>query len=79
MKDKDLYAYIKDSLEDETNAKDEYEEMIELTEKEEELTDEEKSLIVGMIFKIQTDEKTHKVLLSIIKEVLENKHKEFKE
>ena len=78
MKAKDLYTYIKDSLEDETNAKDEYEEMIELTEKEEELTDEEKSLIVGMIFKIQTDEKTHKVLLSIIKEVLESKHKEFK-
>ena len=68
-----LLDMINNSLKDETGAKDEYQEMMELTSKEDSLTEEEKSLIIGMIFKIQTDEKTHKVLLGIIKEVLNSK------
>lgn len=68
-----LLEKVNDSLGDETDAKDEYQEMIDLTSKTTELTDEEKSLITGILFKIQTDEKTHKVLLSILKEVLDSK------
>lgn len=68
-----LLDMINNSLKDETGAKDEYQEMMELTSKEDSLTEEEKSLIIGMIFKIQNDEKTHKVLLGIIKEVLNSK------
>ena len=49
------------------------EKMIEKSLNFDSLTDEEKSLITGIIFKIQNDEKTHKVLLSIIREVLNNK------
>lgn len=68
-----LLDMINSSLEDEVDAKDEYQEMMELTSADDSLTDEEKSLITGMIFKIQNDEKTHKVLLGIIREVLNNK------
>lgn len=68
-----LLDMINSSLEDEVDAKDEYQEMMELTSADDSLTDEEKSLITGIIFKIQNDEKTHKVLLSIIREVLNNK------
>lgn len=68
-----LLDMINNSLKDETGAKDEYQEMMELTYKEDSLTEEEKSLIIGMIFKIQNDEKTHKVLLGIIKEILNSK------
>ena len=68
-----LLDMINSSLEDEVDAKDEYQEMMELTSTDDSLTDEEKSLITGIIFKIQNDEKTHKVLLSIIREVLNNK------
>lgn len=68
-----LLDMINSSLEDEVDAKDEYQEMMELTSVDDSLTDEEKSLITGIIFKIQNDEKTHKVLLSIIREVLNNK------
>ena len=68
-----LLDMINNSLKDETGAKDEYQEMMELTSKEDSLTEEEKSLIIGMIFKIQNDEKTHKVLLGIIKEVLNSR------
>lgn len=68
-----LLDMINNSLKDEVDAKDEYQEMMELTSADDSLTDEEKSLITGMIFKIQNDEKTHKVLLSIIREVLNNK------
>ena len=68
-----LLDMINSSLEDEVDAKDEYQEMMELTSVDDSLTDEEKSLITGILFKIQNDEKTHKVLLSIIREVLNNK------
>lgn len=68
-----LLDMINNSLKDETGAKDEYQEMMEQTYKEDSLTEEEKSLIIGMIFKIQNDEKTHKVLLGIIKEVLNSR------
>ena len=68
-----LLDMINSSLEDEVDAKDEYQEMMELTSVDDSLTDEEKSLITCIIFKIQNDEKTHKVLLSIIREVLNNK------
>lgn len=68
-----LLDMINNSLKDEVDAKDEYQEMMELTSADDSLTDEEKSLITGMIFKIQNDEKTHKVLLGIIREVLNNK------
>lgn len=69
----DLLKLVNDSLSDEVGAKDEYESMIKATESNEKLSEEEKSLITGIIFKIKTDEETHQVLLKIIKEVLESK------
>lgn len=68
-----LLEYINNSLSDEKDATDEYATMRDEVEANTSLTDEEKGLISGILFKIETDEKTHKVLLSIIKEVLENK------
>lgn len=66
-----LLEYVESSLEDESGAKDKYQTMMDLLESEENLNDSEKSLIMGILFKIQTDEKTHDLLLNIIKDVLE--------
>lgn len=66
-----LLEYVNSSLEDESGAKDKYQTMMDLLESEEGLNDSEKSLIMGILFKIQTDEKTHDLLLNIIKDVLE--------
>lgn len=66
-----LLEYVNSSLEDESGAKDKYQTMMDLLESEENLNDSEKSLIMGILFKIQTDEKTHDLLLNIIKDVLE--------
>ena len=66
-----LLEYVESSLEDESGAKDKYQTMMNLLESEEDLNDSEKSLIMGILFKIQTDEKTHDLLLNIIKDVLE--------
>lgn len=66
-----LLEYVNSSLEDESGAKDKYQTMMDLIESEENLNDSEKSLIMGILFKIQTDEKTHDLLLNIIKDVLE--------
>lgn len=66
-----LLEYVNSSLEDESGAKDKYQTMMDLLESEENLDDSEKSLIMGILFKIQTDEKTHDLLLNIIKDVLE--------
>lgn len=66
-----LLEYVNSSLEDESGAKDKYQTMMDLLESEENLSDSEKSLIMGILFKIQTDEKTHDLLLNIIKDVLE--------
>lgn len=66
-----LLEYVESSLEDESGAKDKYQTMMDLLESEEGLNDSEKSLIMGILFKIQTDEKTHDLLLNIIKDVLE--------
>lgn len=66
-----LLDFVKSSLEDEGEAKDKYEVMMELTKSDQELTESEKSLILGILFKIQTDEKTHDLLLEIIRGVLE--------
>lgn len=66
-----LLEYVNSSLEDESGAKDKYQTMMDLLESEEDLNDSEKSLIMGILFKIQTDEKTHDLLLNIIKDVLE--------
>lgn len=66
-----LLEYVESSLEDESGAKDKYQTMMDLLESEENLSDSEKSLIMGILFKIQTDEKTHDLLLNIIKDVLE--------
>lgn len=66
-----LLEYVESSLEDESGAKDKYQTMMDLLESEEDLNDSEKSLIMGILFKIQTDEKTHDLLLNIIKDVLE--------
>ena len=66
-----LLEYVESSLEDESGAKDKYQTMMDLLESEENLDDSEKSLIMGILFKIQTDEKTHDLLLNIIKDVLE--------
>lgn len=66
-----LLEYVNSSLEDESGAKDKYQTMMDLIESEENLSDSEKSLIMGILFKIQTDEKTHDLLLNIIKDVLE--------
>ena len=66
-----LLEYVESSLEDESGAKDKYQTMMDLLESEESLNDSEKSLIMGILFKIQTDEKTHDLLLNIIKDVLE--------
>lgn len=68
-----LLDMINNSLSDESTARDEYQDMMDLASKDENLTEEEKGLIVGILFKIQTDEKTHKILLNIIKEVLSTK------
>lgn len=66
-----LLDFVKSSLEDEGEAKDKYEVMMELTKSDQELTESEKSLVLGILFKIQTDEKTHDLLLEIIRGVLE--------
>lgn len=66
-----LLDFVKSSLEDEGEAKDKYEVMMELTKSDQELTESEKGLILGILFKIQTDEKTHDLLLEIIRGVLE--------
>lgn len=66
-----LLEYVNSSLKDESGAKDKYQTMMDLLESEESLNDSEKSLIMGILFKIQTDEKTHDLLLNIIKDVLE--------
>lgn len=68
-----ILGLLESSLKDETKAKNEYETLIELTSKCESLTDIEKSLMTGILFKIQVDEKTHDVLLSILVEVLKDK------
>lgn len=68
-----LIDLVNNSLSDEHKAGSEYEAMAKLASKDTSLTEEERALIVGILFKIQTDEGTHKVLLSIIQEVLNNK------
>ena len=66
-------SLLAQSLNDEKDARDVYGDMSELIKQAEGLTDKEKSLIVGILFKIGTDEKTHKVLLSIIDAVVNAK------
>ena len=68
-----LEQFVNNSIKDEDKADIDYGEMIEITKADEGLTEEEKSLIAGILFKIQTDEQTHQVLLKIIKGVLDNK------
>ena len=65
-----LIDYIKDSLKDEHDANNKYDVMLKLTENDASINEKDKALISGIIFKIKTDEETHKVLLKIIKEVL---------
>lgn len=64
--------YLNSTFNDEVEAKDKYEDMINVLKKDTSIEENIKALILGIIFKIQTDEKTHKILLSIIKEVLDN-------
>lgn len=66
-----LLELINNSISDETGADNEYEQMIKMVEQEKELSDSEKSLIAGMLFKIETDEETHQVMLKIIKNILD--------
>lgn len=66
-----LLDLVNNSIGDETQADNEYEKMIELVKKEDKLSDTEKGLIAAMIFKINTDEETHQVMLKTIKDVLE--------
>lgn len=68
-----LYELVKSSLNDEEKAGDKYQEMIDAAGTDDKLTDEEKALITGMLFKIQADEASHTLLLEIIKAVLEDK------
>ena len=72
-----LLDLVNNSIDDETNADSEYEDMMKLVESEEGLSDAEKALITGILFKIETDEETHQVLLKIIRDTLSksNLHK----
>ena len=64
-----LKKLVDSSVEDEINAADEYGAMIEAT-KSCSLPDESKELVRAMLTKIQTDEKTHKMMLLVIQEVI---------
>lgn len=66
----ELLELVNNSIKDETTADNEYEKMREALNKADGLTDKEKALIAGIIFKIETDEETHQVLLKIIREAL---------
>jgi hypothetical protein len=70
----DLKSLIDGTLEDESNAGDEYGVMIEAT-KESSLTEESKGLIVAMLEKIQADEHTHHQMLLVIQEVVNEEAK----
>lgn len=72
---KNLWDYINEALDDENGAHDDYSEMIELCSSDPNLTDNEKGLIVGILFKIRNDEGTHKVLLEILRDVLSTYYK----
>lgn len=69
----ELLKMIEANINDEEGASDGYETMMDAIEQSEELTDEEKSLMTGIVFKIRTDEETHQVLLKILKDVVESK------
>jgi UDP-glucose 6-dehydrogenase len=65
-----LLELVESSIDDETSADNEYEKMAELVDKQDNLNDSEKALILGIIFKINTDEETHQVLLKVIRDIL---------
>lgn len=71
-----LLDIINQNITDEKDADDGYNSMIEAVKAEDGLTDAEKSLILGILFKIETDEETHQTLLKIIKDVLEKGDKQ---
>lgn len=70
-----LWEYVNKTLDDEDGAHDDYSDMIELCSSDPNLTDNEKGLIVGILFKIRNDEGTHKVLLEILRDVLSTYYK----
>lgn len=66
----ELFSLVVDSLKDESGASNKYISMMELVS-ESDIPDSDKALILGLIFKINNDEETHKVLLEIIRDVVE--------
>lgn len=66
-----IIQQLKDSIKDETSARNEYDELIDEINKDSKLKENDKNLIMGILYKISTDEKTHKILLKIIDKVLD--------
>lgn len=67
-----LIEQVNKYIEDEFEASNEYDELIIKVKQDSKLNENDKSLIVGILFKMSTDEETHKILLNIIKEVIDS-------
>ena len=65
----ELKKLLDSTLNDENNAKDEYEQMIEAIEKSE-MADELKVLAITIVEKIRIDEETHHEMLQMLNDVV---------